>query len=395
MRNLLLLLVATLASALPLPVPTADDLRLEPALRPVPGVALYHIPASTRNYLGSPALVVLPDGGYLASCDLFGKGPFTARGLVFHSADRGATWTVRAELEDVFWANLFVDNGAAYLMGASHEYGRLLIRRSTDGGRTWTAPVTLIGDQNIHTSSMPVVRAHGRIWRSCEDNTDPKTWGKNFRAFMLSAAEGSDLLDPKSWRRSDIIARDPSWLGGRFNAWLEGNAVVGPDGEVVNILRVDDQGTGPAGNVGAIIHYDARGEKATFDPAKDFIEIPGGKKKFLIRRDPRDGVYWALANPVPPSFASQNPAVVRNTLALMRSTDLRHWEVRGSVVEHPDRAKHGYQYPDWLFDGDDIIAVVRTAHDDRADGAHNQHDSNYITFHRIPSYRTYAAPMPK
>ena len=49
---------------------------------------------------------------------------------------------------------------------------------------------------------------------------------------------------------------------------------------------------------------------------------------------------------------------------------------------HEDRAGHALQYVDWLFDGRDIIAVVRLAWD----GAANAHDSNYMTFHRFKDF---------
>jgi hypothetical protein len=45
------------------------------------------------------------------------------------------------------------------------------------------------------------------------------------------------------------------------------------------------------------------------------------------------------------------------------------------------------QYVDWVFDGDDIAALSRTAYDDGLGGAHNQHDANFITFHRIRNFR--------
>jgi hypothetical protein len=76
--------------------------------------------------------------------------------------------------------------------------------------------------------------------------------------------------------------------------------------------------------------------------------------------------------------------MTRNTLALVSSEDLRKWQVRAVVLEHPDVSHHGFQYVDWLFDGDDLIAVSRTAFGD----AHNCHDANYLTFHRIRDYRT-------
>jgi len=43
----------------------------------------------------------------------------------------------------------------------------------------------------------------------------------------------------------------------------------------------------------------------------------------------------------------------------------------------------GFQYADWVFDGNDILAAVRTAYN----GAHNLHDSNMITFHRLQDFR--------
>jgi hypothetical protein len=93
-------------------------------------------------------------------------------------------------------------------------------------------------------------------------------------------------------------------------------------------------------------------------------------------------------------FRSPNrgkPASIRNTLVLMRSHDLRRWEPRSIVLHHPDTLKHGFQYVDWyvdwLFDGDDLVAACRTAHDDAQGGAHRAHDANYLTFHRLERFR--------
>jgi hypothetical protein len=61
--------------------------------------------------------------------------------------------------------------------------------------------------------------------------------------------------------------------------------------------------------------------------------------------------------------------------------------VESVVLLHPDSEKHAFQYVDWLFEGDDIIAVSRTAYDDGQGGAHRAHDANYLTFHRIANFR--------
>lgn len=72
---------------------------------------------------------------------------------------------------------------------------------------------------------------------------------------------------------------------------------------------------------------------------------------------------------------------------LIHSKDLRSWEVRCVLLSHPDAEKHGFQYVDWQFEGDDLIAVCRTAWDDEEGGAHNNHDANFLTFHRWKNFR--------
>jgi hypothetical protein len=57
------------------------------------------------------------------------------------------------------------------------------------------------------------------------------------------------------------------------------------------------------------------------------------------------------------------------------------------LLYHPEVKKHGFQYVDWMFEGDDIIAACRTAYDDGVGGAHNNHDANFLTFHRWKNAR--------
>jgi hypothetical protein len=46
-------------------------------------------------------------------------------------------------------------------------------------------------------------------------------------------------------------------------------------------------------------------------------------------------------------------------------------------------ANTGFQYVDWIFDGDDILYMSRTAYD----GGFRWHDANRITFGRIDNFR--------
>lgn len=364
----------------------------EPDHAEVPGVVIHHSPASSRIYVGSPGIAILPSGEYLAKCDEYGpQSTEYRRGVthVFHSADRGESWHHLTQVNGIYWASIFVHRNAVYIMGTSRYHGDVVIIKSTDDGRTWSAPEDtqsgiLLTGAKYHSAPVPVVVQRGRIWRAMEDAMGPDGWGGHFRAFMMSAPVDADLLRTESWICTNRLARGSGWLGDRFNGWLEGNAVETTDGQIVNILRVDYQ---PEGGKAAVVQIRDDGTTATFDPRSGFIDFPGGCKKFTIRRDRKMGSYWSLSNYVPPRHRSGNPERTRNTLALVRSDNLREWSVRCIVLYHPDPARHGFQYVDWLFEGDDIIAASRTAHDDGLGGAPNQHDANYITFHRLRNFR--------
>jgi len=91
----------------------------------VPGVVIEHIPASTRSYVGSPSIIVMPDGSYLASHDVFGPGAGNDTTQVFHSTDRGGSWSEIARLKRQVWSNLLLHRDALYIFGTDHcdEYG--------------------------------------------------------------------------------------------------------------------------------------------------------------------------------------------------------------------------------------------------------------------------------
>ena len=93
-------------------------------------------------------------------------------------------------------------------------------------------------------------------------------------------------------------------------------------------------------------------------------------------------------NYVPEAFRKTKAPATRNTVALNCSPDLRSWRMKAQILHHPDVEVHGFQYLDWQFEGKDLAVVCRTAYDDGLGGAHNFHDANYMTFHRIENFRT-------
>ena len=360
----------------------------------VPGVVVDHLPAKEGVFVGSPSLAVLPDGNYVASHDCFGPGSTEhkkALTVLFRSPDRGRSWTRVSEIRGQFWSTLFVHRGFLYILGTDRHYGDVVIRRSGDAGITWTAPTNaacglLRNNGQYHCAPVPVIEHGGRLWRGMERRDPPQAWGVTFRAGMMSVPSEADLLDAANWTFSNFLTGRTMWLGGTFGGWLEGNAVVSPAGELLDILRVDTSGYPEKA---ALVRVSGDGRMASFDPATGFVDLPGGAKKFTVRHDSRSGLYWSVTTPVPEKYrAAARPASVRNTLALISSPDLKNWTLHGILLQHPDQVKHGFQYVDWLFEDEDIIAVCRTAYDDGGGGARRAHDANYLTFHRISGFRT-------
>lgn len=370
---------------------------------PVPGTVIAHVPAALGYYVGSPSIAILPNGDLVASNDFFGGAGARPRGQamsrIYRSTNAGVSWDSLADLDGQYSSTLFVHGGGLYIMGLSKGHGDIVIRKSLDGGETWTTPsgyssgmlrksrmYTL--DSGYQAAPTPVTVYNGRIWRVMEDWGGPKTtFAERFRTFMLSAPVSADLLDSASWEMSNPMAYDSTYLGGYFEGWLEGNAVIGPGGQMLDVARVHT--FSKSNERAALIKVSGDGLTATFNPSLDFVNMPGGSKKFTIRFDSTSNKYWTLSNYVPSEFTGITSVDrVRNTLALCSSSDLRTWQVVSVVIQHPDIYYHGYQYVDWQFDGNDIIAVSRTSHDDGMGGAESYHDSNYMTFHRIAGFRS-------
>ncbi len=356
----------------------------------VPGVVIQHSPASTGVFLGSPSLVILPGGEYIASFEYFGASG--SRTDVYRSTDEGQSWSMVSAMFNQIWSNLFVHDNDLYSIGTRVAHGDLIIRKSTDGGVSWTYPSdastgllkesTSVG---YHTAPVPVVVANGRIWRAYEDIGGGGSWPNYFRAGVMSAPLDSDLLDADSWEYTNLLARDPQWLGavGTFNGWLEGNAVVDRNGQVVNVLRVDVGAGQPEFTAIARVEDNTT---LTFNPDSDLVPMSGGAKKFTIRYNELTDSYWTLANIVNQDNYDPDvlPGAIRNTIAVMVSTDLTDWSVKEIVLQDlTDPENIAFQYLDWQFDGTDIVAVSRTSYPDGLGGADDYHNSNFITFHRF------------
>jgi hypothetical protein len=363
----------------------------------VPGVVVNYIHPDdyTYNFSGrstaSPSIVKLQDGVLLASHDIFWGEHGQNLTKIFRSYDDGRNWSFVCDLYPCYWGYLFLHRGQLYMVGSSTEYGALLIGRSDDGGTTWSAPTELMpaGSREAggpHRTPMPLIEYKGRIWTSMEYGSW-STGGHD--AGVMSAPADADLLDPASWTIPPFLPYDKDWPGtiegGDRPHLIEGNILITPDGELVNLLRYQTRGGNPDYGRAIIHNVDSDHPDASLTFRK-VIDFHGNLSKFSIYYDDVTQRYVSLVNRV--SIPNVNQ---RNILSLVSSKDLETWQVHTDVLNYQDNGwpeddrKVGFQYVDWLFEGKDIIFLSRTA----LNGAYNYHNANYITFHTLENFRSF------
>ena len=340
--------------------------------------------AFSGRYLCSPSLVRHPDGFLLASMDLYAANAPQNLTLIFRSDDEGKSWHYVSELMPCFWGKMFIHKGELYMLSCSTEYGDLLIGKSIDGGKSFSAPVTLLRGSNgknggvgVHKNPQNLMVQNGHLWCTME-------WGswanKEYchAAMVASCPVDADLLDPTSWRFSKPVKFD------RFapeledcavpTMTIEGTLAVDPEGRLLNIMRF--------GKYHNALVYRVNTE----DPDAPLtyqrcMEFPGNFSKFMIKYDAVSGQYVSIATRI----CAPEEAKHRNLLSLVASKDLVHWDVVEDLLDYRahDPKKVGFQYVDFEIEGEDIIYLCRTA----INNANSYHNSNYSTFHRIENFR--------
>jgi lysophospholipase L1-like esterase len=100
MKNKIIIIVFVFACAM---------LQLNAQAQKVPSVVVDYIPASTKTYIGSPSICILPNGDYVASHDHFGLVTTEhqqALTTVYKSSDKGKSWKKTSEIEGQFMSEI-------------------------------------------------------------------------------------------------------------------------------------------------------------------------------------------------------------------------------------------------------------------------------------------------
>lgn len=356
----------------------------------VPGsvVSYVHQDDHSFSYSGrstaTPGILRLPSGELLCSHDMYWPDAPQNLTKIFSSTDDGETWSFVCDVTPCFWGKLFYHRGAVYLLGCETECGALLLGKSTDNGRTFSAPICIYPGGTRRTggpmrSSLPVIPYKGRLWTSMDVGSYPLGYHDTV---IVSADENMDLMDPSAWVCSEPLHYNPDWPGASKGApltgFLEGNMVIGPEGQLYDIMRYETRGGDPSFGLAGMVEMDPE-HPESMPKFVRFLSFPGNLSRFTLMHNGED--YYALVSRV-----LDEPTYYRGRLSLITSKDLVNWTVVRDVLdvkglddeEWPN--KTAFQYPDAFIENGTIYAVLRTA----LFGAYNYHNANYITFHKFP-----------
>lgn len=339
--------------------------------------------------IANPSLTVIP-GSFDGDEDGFADGDIDQDGVVdgdvyladcsgvsqwkvWRSVDQGRTWerwskpSMNINRQTIFW-----HQGSVYVMGwikhpedTADPTAKGIIYRSTDGGRSFSEGSLLPFDAGDAPSS--VVIADGRIWKAVSGPDGNGDHG----ATLASAPIDADLMVPESWTVPLSISFLTMYNRQPSNDDLEGVTLLTREGRVANVVISDGSPRSVA------LAYANEPDEMEFNAETGIGALPQ-LGKLSIKYDPVTDKYWALSNTGQP----------RNVLSLFSSTDLEEFQFERDVLVGPSSRFHGFNYPDMVIEGDDIIFVSRTAWETDQGHSNRWHDANLFTFHRLVNFRS-------
>jgi len=358
-------------------------------------------------YAGSPSLAQLPTGELIASYEWFRPVPkkesIPNQTEIKASADGGHTWKLRGKT-DIIWPSLFVYDDALYMIGNRRRSREVIISRSLDGGYNWHKEVTLFNVRS-HGAPTSVTCQNGYIYRAFE--TCPKTGRSgggrsSWESFVVAGDIKKDLLSSSAWRMSNTVRYPgtPENMNvrsyppeiGTEDCWLEGN-IISVQGQLRNILRVHMKGRATVG-MAAICDLDDDGGGMNYRFSQ-FCPMLGAQCKFHIIFDEVSQLFWTTVTPPVDTFSPVEdklrelgfrgpPGNERRILLLIYSLDAMNWFQAGCVAMSR-KVLDSFSYASQLIVGEDLLVLARSS----VNGL-NQHDTNFITLHRVKNFRDLA-----
>jgi hypothetical protein len=343
-------------------------------------IGIYRTPANA--ILVTSALDDNPSGGDFVVAGTESK--------LFRSTDGGATWTT---IDFTGYSVVLFNVGSdIFAMTMTEPYGGLQIRKSTDDGLTWGTATTLItngaanGSPNMYVTAPRPLIYSGRIYVPVTDTPDVSAWfAKDARLSLMHAATSDDLLDSGSWTQSSyVVLSGGVTTGDTETGFVEPNILLDLNGDPVIVTRVKSDSRL---NICCIVNITPGASASlSYTAATDIRTMLGGHTMFSISIEDDLQEYFSIVNRNTLGSGVYNQ---RTCLTLIRSDDLTTWTQVADIVRCHNfentgvAAKEGIQYCDWMFDGDDIVGIIRVA---ELGLAINYHQATHIYFFRIKDY---------
>jgi hypothetical protein len=301
--------------------------------------------------------------------------------VVRTSSDGGATWQEIAKIHSLRWAELFQVGDTVYVLGSTLQQNNLQLSRLEQDGTVTSKKIF-----EHYSAIMQVLVTDDVLYV-------PTDFG------MMSASTDADLMEPSNWTVSndpnDLINREwfigitgkklgNSAIGEGNCELMEPNAVKGPDGEIYVIYRIECQ---PNANYAVLFKLSSdRNTLELISGDRSLIDFPTTVSRFTIRYDETTRLYVCVSN----LYAVSGCERARNVVGLSVSSDLLNWRTVDTLLVDREMINaeascwaHAFQYPDFDFDGDDLVLVIREA----TGYTNNFHDGKYCTFYRVSDFR--------
>jgi hypothetical protein len=378
---------------------------------------VFHNPDRER-YVEGPGLVRLDDGTLVAVVPVVPRNEWSAerratqsRTHILRSGDGGRTWQQVSELP-YYSAAPWLHAGTLYLFankgGTTVRNDDLLLLKSTDGGKSWSEPVTLFQGHfwNCHTG---MVQRDNRLYWA----TDDLSLGSKRGPRVIAGDLSGDPMNPAAWRLSAPVpfpGVPDALTNPRFakitSQYLEPN-VIEVRGRLRVLMTVKPKRQSTPG-LCAVLDFEDKGGPIDLKFTQ-FHPMPGGQLKFCVLWDEKSQMFWATANLVVDGqgafdwwregekrgnfrYADGLGGNDRRFLMLLYGLDGLNWFQAGCVAQ-AGKISQSFMYARPVIDGDDLAIIARSSIN-----APNQHDADYATFHRVNNFRSLAlklTPVPE
>ena len=312
--------------------------------------------------------------------------------VIRKSADGGLTWSAVTTVDGMRWASLFLVGSKIYIVGAKN--GGTYLGEVKQDEQVALTKITIKDETNNTTGSEQTSANEPLI-------TDDYVFIPLDSGVHTIPRNGDDLDLENIIRTQNFRnALTKDWFqqvtGKKLSAMytfmaLEGNMVQGKDGEFYVIYRIE---TMPYGDYALMLRLSDDFTKLELmgENGKDSLlaNFPTTVSRFVIKYDAELDMYVMISNWWTVKDVQTHTCRARNVLGLSVSEDLKTWTKIDTLVVDREMInsecsawKHAFQYTDFDFDGDDLVMTSR----ETQGFANTFHDGKYFTFYRVSNFR--------